>query len=118
MKSPIIKHKTTKINRKSFDQELSESELEPLGSLDEVRYYYAYSSWEGSGLALLRRGTQWCLYDLGHCSCYGPTYCYSEEDNEWFQSLKELWLTCSSERQTRVKPLLEPYELSQLCCHS
>jgi len=39
---------------------------------DEIIYWYSSGSYCGAGTALLRKGDQWAVLDLGHCSCYGP----------------------------------------------
>lgn len=39
---------------------------------EEAWYWYAQGSYEGSGQILLRKGKQYDLHDMGHCSCYGP----------------------------------------------
>lgn len=56
-------------------QPLDECNLEKFDKLqlDEVWYWYASAPYEGSGYVLMRRGEQYDLADLGHCSCYGPT---------------------------------------------
>lgn len=57
--------------------ELRDYELETFSDVDEVWYQYEYGSYEGYGYALLRKGEFYELYDMGHCSCYGPTEYYS-----------------------------------------
>lgn len=54
---------------------LSEWDIEKLESLgiDEVWYWYAYGSYEGSGQILMRKGDEWDVHNAGHCSCFGPT---------------------------------------------
>jgi hypothetical protein len=47
-------------------------ELEEL-ELDEIWYWYKASSYEGNGQLLMRRGVEYDLEDMGHCSCNGPT---------------------------------------------
>jgi len=56
------------------DANLDESELEKLYPLnvDEAWYWYKQGSYEGRGQILIRRGQQYMIHDLSHCSCYGP----------------------------------------------
>lgn len=53
-------------------ESLDPSDFKSLG-VDEVWYWYASGSYEGSGQMLMRRGNLYDTHDMGHCSCYGPT---------------------------------------------
>ena len=67
------------------DATLEKYEIEAFSDADEVWYEYEYGSYEGYGYALLRKGDYYDLYDMGHCSCYGPTDKYTG-----FKSTKSL----------------------------
>ena len=75
-------------------------------NIDEIWYWYEQGSYEGSGQMLMRRGDQFDLHDMGHCSCYGPT------DNATFkpQTLKELKDSCSEELLSHTLELFNAAE--------
>ena len=56
--------------------------LKPL-ELDEIWYWYKAGSYEGNGQLLMRRGTEYDLEDMGHCSCNGPTELVSFKENSF-----------------------------------
>ena len=47
-------------------------DLERLKDFDEVYYWYATGSYEGSGHLIGLLKGKWYMHDCGHCSCYGP----------------------------------------------
>lgn len=55
--------------------ELDEYDLRDVAKLDldEVWYWYAQGHYDGSGAILMRKGDEYDLGNLGHCSCDGPT---------------------------------------------
>ena len=40
--------------------------------VDWFVYWYENGYYEGNGFAVAKRGNELELYNLGHCSCYGP----------------------------------------------
>jgi hypothetical protein len=53
--------------------EFSQWDAENLPSDAEwVAYDYEYSDYCGSGYAVCKCGNELLIYNLGHCSCYGP----------------------------------------------
>jgi hypothetical protein len=48
------------------------SAIDSLDYIIVVYYYERVSQYEAVGQALAWDGTDYWLYDLGHCSCYGP----------------------------------------------
>ena len=75
--------------------ELSSYELDYLNQfeLDEIWYYYAYGSYEGYGMILMKKGDLYDAFSLGHCSCYGPL----DSVNFSGKSLEDLKLSYSAE---------------------
>ena len=55
--------------------DLDEYELDYIQKIgiDEIWYFYVEGSYEGSGQLLMRKGNLYDLFDMSHCSCYGPT---------------------------------------------
>ncbi len=93
--------------RYSYDAELSESEIGniPL-EVQEVWYWYGYESYDGGGEMLMRIGDFFWLYNLGHCSCYGPTD--SLDLNGQGQTLATIEQGCTEEHyEEDVKILVE-----------
>ena len=73
-------------------------------NLDEIWYWYSSAPYEGSGQLLMRRGNEYSLHDMGHCSCYGPT----ERANFHIgRTLKEIAESLSGEYMVECNPLLE-----------
>lgn len=54
--------------------ELVDYELNYLNQfeLDEIWYWYAEGYYEGSGMILMKKGELYDVFNMGHCSCYGP----------------------------------------------
>ncbi len=42
-------------------------------NIDKAWYWYESGNYEGHGTILMKKGNIWCIDDLGHCSCNGPT---------------------------------------------
>lgn len=52
---------------------LSEWDIEDLPSGCEwIVHDYEYSDYSGGGYAVCKCGDELLIYNLGHCSCYGP----------------------------------------------
>lgn len=54
---------------------LSEADLKEVKQLlapDEIWYWYGKGCYEGAGQLIARRGDQYTIHSLNHCSCYGP----------------------------------------------
>jgi len=84
--------------------ELSSYDMEYLNryyDADEVWYWYASGSYEGSGQMLIRKGDLYDIHDMGHCSCYGPL----DRMSLAFKPLEELKSSCSSEYLKEVESL-------------
>jgi hypothetical protein len=64
-------------NRYSYGEEtaLEPYEVERIpAAVAEAWYWYASGSYEGSGAMICRgHAGEWWSWNLGHCSCYGPT---------------------------------------------
>lgn len=48
--------------------------------IDEIWYKYFDYGYDGGGNLIARKGDKFIHYDLGHCSCNGPTDNICEED--------------------------------------
>jgi hypothetical protein len=57
---------------------------------DEVWYDYGMGYYDGGGALLARKGDQFTLFDLGHCSCYGPEDALDMHGKKW-EGYDELW---------------------------
>jgi len=79
-------------------QDLDEYELENIYKLnsDKVWYYYHTGWYDGSGQMIILKAGKYALYDMGHCSCYGPTDSLNRIE-KWFDSLDELKNSCSKD---------------------
>lgn len=75
---------------------------------EECWYYYLSGDYEGSGLMLARKGNQYALHSLSHCSCYGPT----ERFNPHWRELAELKTACSEKVQNEAAELFAAAELA------
>ncbi len=42
-------------------------------NIDKAWYWYEIRGYEGHGTILMKKGNLWCIDDLGHGSCFGPT---------------------------------------------
>jgi hypothetical protein len=75
--------------------ELSNWEIDNLNhfGFDEIWYYYAYGSYEGNGMMLMKKGNLYDAHNMGHCSCYGPL----ENINFSGKSLEDLKASYSAE---------------------
>lgn len=73
-------------------------------NLDEIWYWYAQGSYEGMGCLLMRRGDNYDMNDLSHCSCCGPTDRVDFKDGK---SLEELEASFSTEYLREYKELIE-----------
>lgn len=71
----------------------------------EAWYWYQAGGYEGSGELIGRSkgGEQWFLFDLGHCSCYGPC----ESAPSQFSTLSELEAFPYAERYKRIADLVK-----------
>jgi hypothetical protein len=74
----------------------------------DLWYWYAYGSYEGSGMALVRVEQGYLLYGLGHCSCYGPweswdTYVHPENA----RTIDALWKSLTPDARVGVEALFE-----------
>lgn len=69
-------------------EEISEEDLRVV-PFDLFIYYYEYGCYDGSGIAVWRKGKKWSYSGLGHCSCYGPTENLCQDSKAQF-SLEEI----------------------------
>ena len=58
--------------------------------VDELWYNYEYGDYEGSGLMIARIGDKYDLYDMSHCSCYGPLYHFKFNGRLWEDFISNL----------------------------
>ena len=86
-----------KFNYGEEADELSEYDIRDLKSLglDEIFYWYTSGSYEGSGWLIARIGDLYGLFDISHCSCYGPVECVEVSDIT--KSLADLGSNLSAE---------------------
>lgn len=76
--------------------------IEKLG-VDEIWYWYGTGSYEGAGQLLMRKGNEYSLHSMGHCSCYGPI----ESDLEFSgETLEEIVKSCSGEYLKEIEELI------------
>lgn len=89
--------------------ELDSYDMEALDKYDadEVWYWYACGSYEGSGQMLIRKGDLYGIHDMGHCSCYGPL----DRNRSQLKPFEELKSSCSSEYLKEVECLFIAAEL-------
>ena len=74
--------------------DLDNWEIDGLDSeFDEIWYFYAYGSYEGNGMMLIKKGELYDVHNMGHCSCYGPT----DHINFSGKSLEQLKASYSAE---------------------
>lgn len=87
------------------DDQLTDYEIKKAeeAGVDVLVYYYASGSYEGSGVALLRKDGNWSYESLSHCSCYGPLDSISGP----FEPLADLTARMSKELHGEVHPLLD-----------
>lgn len=71
---------------------------------EEIWYWYGSGCYEGSGELIARKGNLYDIYDLGHCSCYGPV---DDIGNFNGVSLTELKDKMSKEYYEEVKELFD-----------
>jgi hypothetical protein len=57
---------------------------------DEVWYDYESGYYDGGGAILARKGDQFVLFDLSHCSCNGPEDALDMYGKKW-EGYDELW---------------------------
>ena len=65
---------------------------------------YESGSYDGSGMAIWKRGRKWFYDNLGHCSCYGPTENLETANKAGytFEQIKELVKTNYTEYQELI----------------
>lgn len=87
--------------------ELEEYDLRDLKKqgIDEIWYWYVVGSYEGAGQLLMRKGNDYGIHDMGHCSCYGPVdeSCFIAQ----YKSLTEIESKCSATAWKEIKGLVE-----------
>jgi hypothetical protein len=71
------------------EEEIDHDTVESFG-WDEVWYDYEHGYYDGGGALLARKGIHFILFDLGHCSCYGPEDALTMESKKW-EGYDELW---------------------------
>jgi hypothetical protein len=94
---------------------LDQSEAKYFAScgLEKAWYWYGVRPYEGSGAIIGLKDGKYCMKDIGHCSCYGPTGIgISDYDNwkpeAWHDSLDDLLANVSaSYTATSVGPLVQ-----------
>lgn len=75
--------------------------------VDEIWYWYAVGSYEGSGQMILRRRDRFWHHDLGHCSCYGPVDHINLRGEASWPSLEKLEQSMSPDMMVDVGILFE-----------
>lgn len=102
----IVHNLSEKVNQDYYESsDLSDYDLEDIEKMgvDEIWYYYGTAPYEGSGEILMRKGEEWDIESLSHCSCYGPT------ERLYFtgQELSDLRKNLSTEYSEQVNILFE-----------
>ena len=78
------------------DAELDEYELEKIPEeVEWIKYWYAQGSYDGSGMMILKTKDGYYLYDMSHCSCYGPLD--HLELTRSYDTIEDLINNCSEE---------------------
>jgi len=71
-------------------------------------YWYGRGSYDGSGQMLALHEKGWYLFNLGHCSCYGPTENICFEGAATGESLESIKERCSEDYYVKeILPLVE-----------
>ena len=86
---------------------LADYEIESLERLgvDEAWYWYAAGSYEGMGQILIKKGDNYYLHEMGHCSCYGPLDDISFATP--YTDLDAIKNNCSEDSYKEIAPLVE-----------
>ena len=72
----------------------------------ECWYWYHVGSYEGDGMALLRRNDgKWAVHWMSHCSCHGPVEAHDLEGLAWHDSIEDI--KGSKEWEDNIRPLVE-----------
>jgi hypothetical protein len=92
-----------------FDiSELQEYEIETLEKIgaEVVFYWYGQGSYEGAGHMIARDKNGWHVFDLSHCSCYGPVENISFGGEPTSKTLKGIEEKCSDDLYKDIKELV------------
>jgi hypothetical protein len=73
---------------------------------DEVWYDYNIGSYDGYGALLARKGVQFVLFALDHCSCYCPEDALDMHGKKW-EGFVELWARLSDGNRDCCKTVFE-----------
>jgi hypothetical protein len=74
-----VQNKVISLGTEEFDQ-WDLANIKSLPDFNWLVYAYEYSAYEGSGLAVWKRGEDYFYHELGHCSCNGPLDMISRSD--------------------------------------
>ena len=86
--------------------ELDDYDLEDIPrDIEEIWYWYAIGSYEGSGNLIALRDGKYYLESLSHCSCYGPTE--HLDFNIPYNSIEELERAATGEYTKEIKLLID-----------
>ena len=77
------------IIHKVGDGDLFHESLKSYG-WDEIWYDYNQGYYQGWGALLVRKDDKFVLFDIGHCSCYGPEDTIDMEGKVW-EDFDKLW---------------------------
>jgi hypothetical protein len=93
---------------------LSEYDLKPLQEfgVSVFSYWYVDHGYEGSGKAVVYWNDGWWTFDLGHCSCYGPTEDWETRKQGPHATLAALLQNCSAEARAELRPLADLISLT------
>lgn len=84
-----------------------ESDSKCLKGIDEIWYYYFGGGYEGSGVALLRKGLLYTDCSLSHCSCCSPEDNIDNITDASYIPLNELKSRLSKELDDDLKPIFD-----------
>jgi hypothetical protein len=79
--------------------------LEDYG-FDEVWYDYDPGYYDGSGALLARKGEGFVLFDISHCSCYGPEDTIDMSGKVW-EDFEALWGRLTESNRECCKTVFE-----------
>jgi len=88
----------------NLDEEYDLSKIP--STVEEIWYWYKSGSWEGMGQMILKDANGYYLWDLGHCSCYGPLDDIEEGLSNPYKTLEELKAACSEDLLNQL-PIME-----------
>ncbi len=96
------------VGRGYEDRDLGDYELEYVYRNNPEAFVYSYGTgfYEGSGNALMFAGGKWRYFNLGHCSCNGPTESI-DCSSDGYETLDALLEKTSQGLREEIAPIVE-----------